>query len=41
MGTIESPSGDLVADVIGWLDDEALSLEWHAEEYSARQLSLY
>lgn len=40
-GTIEALGGDVVAQVIAWLDEEANSPEWRRIEEAARQLSLF
>lgn len=40
-GTVEANGGDVVAQVIAWLDEEAASPEWEAYEESRRQLTLF
>lgn len=40
-GTIEGQGGDVVAQVIAWLDEKAASPEWRERETKARQLSLF
>jgi len=40
-GTIEKPGGDVVAQVIAWLDEEAKSRAWRRREEAARQLPLF
>lgn len=40
-GTIENQGGDVVAQVIAWLDEKAASPEWREHETKARQLSLF
>lgn len=40
-GTIEGLGGDVVAQIIAWLDEEAKSPEWQRIEMQARQLSLF
>lgn len=40
-GTIEGMGGDVVAQVISWLDEEAKSPEWRRIAMQARQLSLF
>lgn len=39
--TIEARGGDVVAQVIAWLNEEAVSPEWLKSEEEARQLSLF
>lgn len=39
--TVESRGGDVVAQVIAWLDDEAVSPEWKAYDESRKQLTLF
>jgi hypothetical protein len=40
-GTIEGLGGDVVAQVIAWLDEEAASPEWKRQAEAARQFSLF
>lgn len=40
-GTVEAKGGDVVAQVIAWLDDEAFSEEWRARVEASRQGSLF
>ena len=40
-GTVESNGGDIVAQVIAWLDEEAAKSEWLAHVETSRQLSLF
>ena len=40
-GTVEAHGGDVVAQVIAWLDEEAASPEWRRHEEAIRQLSLF
>lgn len=40
-GTIEALGGDVVSQVIAWLDEEAQSPQWRKREEAARQLSLF
>ncbi|MBB5687494.1 hypothetical protein [Sphingobium boeckii] len=40
-GTIEGLCGDVVAQVIEWLDEEAASPEWKRQIEAARQFSLF
>ena len=40
-GTIEGLGGDVVEQIIAWLDEEAKSPEWRAMQEAARQLSLF
>lgn len=40
-GTVEANGGDVVAQVIAWLDEEAASPEWKAYEESRKQLMLF
>jgi hypothetical protein len=39
-GTVEAQGGDVVAQVIAWLDDAAAP-EWRQQQEAARQLSLF
>ena len=40
-GTVEANGGDVVAQVIAWLDDEAGSREWKAHIEANRQGTLF
>jgi hypothetical protein len=40
-GTVEAHGGDVVAQVIAWLDEEATKPEWLAHVEASRQLSLF
>lgn len=40
-GTIEARGGDVVAQVIAWLDEEATTLEWQAHLARAKQGELF
>jgi len=40
-GTIEGHDGDVVAQVIAWLDEAAKTPAWRQHEQNARQLSLF
>lgn len=40
-GTIEAHGGDVVAQVIAWLDEEAANPEWLAHIEVSRQMSLF
>jgi hypothetical protein len=40
-GTVEGLGGNVVAQVIAWLDEEAKSPEWRRSVEAARQLSLF
>jgi len=40
-GTIEARGGDVVAQIVAWLDEEANSPEWREAVEAARQLSLF
>lgn len=40
-GTVEALGGDVVAQVVAWLDEEAATPEWKRLEEAARQLSLF
>ncbi len=40
-GTVEAAGGDVVAQVIAWLDREAASPEWRAQVDASGQLSLF
>lgn len=40
-GTVEAQGGDVVAQVIAWLDEEATTPQWRQHEETARQLSLF
>lgn len=40
-GTIESRGGDVVAQVIAWLDEEALTPEWKRHVERSRQGELF
>ena len=40
-GTIEGLGGDVVAQVVAWLDEEAASPEWKRQVEAARQFSLF
>lgn len=41
VGTIEARGGDVVAQVIAWLDEEAASPEWQARVERGRQGRLF
>jgi len=41
VGTVEALGGDVVAQMIAWLDEEAQSPQWRKREEAARQLSLF
>lgn len=40
-GTVEANGGDVVAQVIAWLDEEAAKPRWQRHTEAARQLSLF
>lgn len=40
-GTVEAHGGDVVAQVIAWLDEEATKPEWRAYIDRSRQLNLF
>ena len=40
-GTVEGLGGDVVAQVVAWLDEEANSPAWRKREEAVRQLSLF
>lgn len=40
-GTIETLGGDVVAQVIAWLDEEAANPEWRAYAEAGRQGELF
>lgn len=40
-GTIEALGGDVVAQVVTWLEEEAAKSEWKRREEAAQQLSLF
>lgn len=40
-GTVEANGGDVVAQVIAWLDEEAAKPEWKRHVESCRQFSLF
>ena len=40
-GTIEARGGDVVAQVIAWLDDEAMSPVWRERAEASRQGELF
>jgi len=40
-GTIEAHGGDVVAQVIAWLDEEAAKPEWRAKREASRQGELF
>lgn len=40
-GTVEAQGGDVVAQVVAWLDEEAKKPEWRRAEEAARQFSLF
>lgn len=40
-GTVEAQGGDVVAQVIAWLDEAATTSQWRQHEETARQLSLF
>lgn len=40
-GTIEARGGDVVAQVIAWLDEEAESREWQKQVEASKQFSLF
>lgn len=40
-GTVEASGGDVVAQVIAWLDEEAENSEWKRHFESCRQFSLF
>jgi hypothetical protein len=40
-GTVEALGGDVPAQVIAWLDEEAANPEWRAHEAASRQGTLF
>lgn len=40
-GTVEAQGGDVVAQVMAWLDEAAATPEWRSQQEAARQLSLF
>lgn len=40
-GTIEAQGGDVVAQVIAWLDEAAAAPEWQQQQEASRQFSLF
>lgn len=40
-GTIEAPGGDIVAQIIAWLQQEAAKTEWRAHFERSRQGKLF
>lgn len=40
-GTVEAYGGDIVAQIVAWLDDEARSAEWREHLEAQRQLTLF
>jgi hypothetical protein len=40
-GTVEAHGGDVVAQLLSWLDEEAAKPEWQSHVAAKRQLNLF